>query len=340
MAAGPPGSLCQAWPPAGAPFFAPPLAPPPNSVGARKNFPLAGRDPSAAVIGTIIVLRDSSLRIISQMGLIGPIGLMGLTSPISPISPIGPISPIHDFHFCERGRRGSRSLFSTLPIREQALVDPQFAADPRHASRVLQNLQDGARFTLRGEKGRIEDRGSRIEDRLTRNDAILDPRSSILYLRRLRDLLGSEFPAQTLRLFVDGVLILRSQRPEEERPGYVNEREDYRARAEYVDRMRGGDQGPDGGRSDHRHDDGRRRVGDRRELSEVFPLHAELAADGGHAYRDVEHAKAGGSGGGPYKPAEFDAHVKRDAGERYLRHVEFEAEVHEIAHRPHDRRAN
>src|SRR5262245_586719 len=103
MAAGPPGFLGQAWPPARAPFFAPPLAPPPNSVGARKNFPLAGRDPSAAVIGTIIVLRDSRLRIISHIG---------LTSPLSPISPTG---PIHAFHFCARGRRGSRALFSTPP---------------------------------------------------------------------------------------------------------------------------------------------------------------------------------------------------------------------------------
>src|SRR5262245_47096757 len=235
--------------------------------------------------------------------------------------------------FCLEYRTGLlRELL--LPIREQALVDPQFVADPRHASRVLQNLQDGARFTLRGE---IEDRRSRVEGRFTRNYAILDPRSTIHDPGGFRDLLGSAFPGQTLRLFVDGVLILRSQRPEEERPDYVNERKNYRARAEYDDRMRGGDQGPDGGRSDHRHDDGRRRVGDRRELSEVFPLHAELAADGGHAYRDVEHAKAGGSGRGPYKPAEFDAHVKRDAGEWDLRQVEFEAEVPEIGDRSHDR---
>src|SRR5215470_3139266 len=46
-----------------------------------------------------------------------------------------------------------------LPTREQAFVDLQFAADPRHTSLVLQNLQDGARFTLRGES---EDRGPRI----------------------------------------------------------------------------------------------------------------------------------------------------------------------------------
>src|SRR5262249_29507652 len=110
MAAGTSGFLGQAWPPARAPFFAPPLAPPPNSVGARKNFPLAGRAPSAAVIGTIIVLRDSRLRIISQSG---------LTSPISPLSPIGLISPIHAFHFCARGRRGSRAHFSPLPTQEQ-----------------------------------------------------------------------------------------------------------------------------------------------------------------------------------------------------------------------------
>ena len=70
----------------------------------------------------------------------------------------------------------------------------------------------------------MEDR--RIDDRLTRNGAILDPRSSILDPRGLRDLNRCEFPAQTPRLFVDGVLIFRSQRPEEERPDYVNERED------------------------------------------------------------------------------------------------------------------
>src|SRR5262245_55543235 len=206
-----------------------------------------------------------------------------------------------------------------LPIREQAFVDLQFAADSRHASRVLQDLQDGARFTLRRENGRVGDRGSRIDDRITRNDAILDPRSSILDLHRLPELNGREFPAQTLRLFIDGVLIFRSQRPEEERPDYVNEREDYRTCGEYDDRMRRGDQGLDRGRSDHRHYDGRRGVGDRRELFEVFPLHAELAADGGHADREVEHSQAGGRGGRPYKPAEFDSGVKRDACERYLR---------------------
>src|SRR5262245_7552579 len=188
-----------------------------------------------------------------------------------------------------------------------------------------------------GEKGRIVDRGSWIVDRLTRNDAIIDHRSSIIDLRGLRGLYERELPAQTPRMFVDGVLIFRSQRPEEERPDYVNERKDYRARAEYDDRMRGGGQGSDGGRSDHRHDDGRRRVGDRRELFEVLPLHAELTANDGHAYRDVEHAKAGGRGGGPFKPAEFDAYVKRKAGERYLRQAEFEAEVPEIGDRSHDR---
>src|SRR5262245_47075690 len=108
----------------------------------------------------------------------------------------------------------------------------------------------------------------------------------------LRRLNGHEFPTQTLRLFVDCVLIFLSQRAEEERSDYVKEGEDYRARAEYDDRMRGGDEGPDRGRRDHRHHDGRRRVGDRRELFEVFSLYAELAADGDHADRDIAHAQA------------------------------------------------
>src|SRR5262247_1091975 len=98
MAAGPAGFLGQAWPPTRTLFIAAPLAPPPNPVDARKNFPLAGRDPSTAAIGTIIVLRDSRLCIITQMGLIGRPGLMGFTSPVSPISP-DPISPIHASHF-------------------------------------------------------------------------------------------------------------------------------------------------------------------------------------------------------------------------------------------------
>src|SRR5215510_1033090 len=96
MGAGAPGFLDQMWPPARTPFFAPTLAPPSKLADARKNFPLAGRVPSAAVIGTIIVLHGSGLRIISQMGLLGLIEL------VSPISPVSPICPIHAFHFCER----------------------------------------------------------------------------------------------------------------------------------------------------------------------------------------------------------------------------------------------
>src|SRR5215510_6699855 len=138
MAAGPAGFLGQAWPPARTALIALPLAPP-NPVDARKNFPLAGRGPGAAVIGTIIVLRDSRLCIITQMGLIGP-GHMGLTSPVSPISPIDSISPIHAFHYCARGRRGSRGLFSTFPtpklnVRPDAPI-PRSVRSPTPASSV------------------------------------------------------------------------------------------------------------------------------------------------------------------------------------------------------------